>query len=237
MNQEDFNYLTLSSKRGEWMGIAIIMVLLFHLSGKSPIANYMGWANHWYFGVDIFLVLSGFGLCYSYKKNTLTTFWWHRVKRVMPLYIIQLLIRYFVMGTDCSPMTIISEVTTLSMWNVGDGWINWYVDAIMFFYLIFPLLYKCVKKSPLLTLFLAFSLSVFILHFFSLRWEQCCMVGRFPIFIVGVIIALSKNKSNVYYALLVCLTFWNILLVISCHHFWIPQLFVLLSSCLRVLYY
>lgn len=79
--------LEIKNNRTEIMGIAIISVLIYH--AFCWIYNPIGAFNIGYFGVDIFLFLSGFGLSFSYEKNKIRTFYNNRFLRIMPLYVFQ----------------------------------------------------------------------------------------------------------------------------------------------------
>lgn len=209
------DFSSINRSRTEWMGIAILMVLLYHCSLLPHTEMILGFFRYGYFGVDIFLLLSGYGLCYSYEKNKLNDFWLHRVKRVLPLYIIQLLVRYIFLGEFQSVETTLHELTNLSIFTQkGNG--NWYVNAIMFFYLIFPVLYHSIKKYPLYILMLSYVLSSVLLLLLDINWRQECMIGRLPIFIFGIFIYVSKvtkNDSLLYKGLMVSLFFWNFSMV------------------------
>lgn len=79
----------LSSTRGSMMGVAILMVLLYHAACCNlPMGGFTQVANYGLIGVDIFLFFSGYGLCFSFNKNKLSEFFKRRYMRVLPLYLI-----------------------------------------------------------------------------------------------------------------------------------------------------
>lgn len=63
------------------MGIAITFVWLYHLRCTC---HHLGdpLFKPLFIGVDIFLFLSAYGLCFSYNKNSLGQFYKNRIKRV-----------------------------------------------------------------------------------------------------------------------------------------------------------
>ena len=85
-----------SKYRDVLMGMAILSILVFHYTEDCYIAgiNYGGVVKLYktYIGssgVDIFLLLSGLGLYYSYSKdNNLKNFYLRRIKRVLIPYLI-----------------------------------------------------------------------------------------------------------------------------------------------------
>ena len=78
------------------MGMAILSILIFHYTEDCSTfgINYNGFVKLYktYIGssgVDIFLLLSGLGLYYSFSKdNTIKNFYFKRVKRVLIPYLI-----------------------------------------------------------------------------------------------------------------------------------------------------
>ena len=119
------------------MGVAIIFILLYHsYTWCIPERNlYLSIFKHGYIGVDIFIFLSGFGLCSSYTKNNLTTFYINRLKKIYPLYVLTGLLISLISNTKGSILTTIWDVfcniSTLSYWNFGGIYWNWYIPAIV----------------------------------------------------------------------------------------------------------
>jgi peptidoglycan/LPS O-acetylase OafA/YrhL len=73
------------------MGIAILWIVWFHTLSFNPflIGNLLTFFKSiGYFGVDIFLFLSGFGLITGWvnKQYTITAFYKRRLLRIMPAY-------------------------------------------------------------------------------------------------------------------------------------------------------
>ncbi len=124
-------------------GIAILMVMLYHQPPEGLISGiyfYLGFA-----GVDIFLLFSGFGLCYSFNKYNLLLFYKRRLVRVFPML---LLLGFFVSFnyTGYTVWDYICNMTTLYYYHLGGDIYEWYLASLLLFYLIFPLLYKCSSK-------------------------------------------------------------------------------------------
>lgn len=70
---------TLMDYRKQFMGIAILMVLLYHLYCCLPNIEVLHLFKYCYGGVDVFMLVSGYGLCFSYKKNSIKDFYIHRM--------------------------------------------------------------------------------------------------------------------------------------------------------------
>lgn len=130
----------LSTYRTELMGFAILIIVIDHLAFWNvithPIANAMMLIGSC--GVEIFLLLSGFGLYYAYSKTSSDTrFLLRRFNRILPVF----LITYLMNNMVC--------------WCKGeDGWQiqyylygMWYILGTSIFYLMFPVLYTYVYKE------------------------------------------------------------------------------------------
>ena len=67
------------------MCVAIIGVVFYHLALRGiPI----GRLNIGYIGVDIFMLLSGYGISKSLQHNTIIRFYKNRVRRILPMWIL-----------------------------------------------------------------------------------------------------------------------------------------------------
>lgn len=189
----------IKTNRTSLMGVAITFILLYHsYSWCIPERNpYLSIFKHGYIGVDIFIFLSGFGLCFSYAKNTLKAFYLNRLNKIFPLYIFTGLLISLISNPKGSILTTIWDVfcniSTLSYWNLGGIYWNWYIPAIVLLYLSFPIIYLFTKQFQ--DIFLIFT-NVFIsitLYFFTIPWQYECFIARIPIFILGIIIYLHQN--------------------------------------------
>lgn len=70
------------------MCIAIIAVISYHLALRGiPI----GRLNIGYAGVDIFMLLSGYGIGKSLLKNSVKQFYKNRIHRIFPLWLFMIL--------------------------------------------------------------------------------------------------------------------------------------------------
>lgn len=111
------------SRKQLYSGIAILMVILYHLMSldelqtKAIAVFYPG-----FLGVDIFFLLSGYGLCFSYNKNPLNIFYSRRMKRIVPLFIFLSVVvsTIFVSrGDNLNLLDWFCNLTTLNFWGIG----------------------------------------------------------------------------------------------------------------------
>ena len=158
-------------------GLAIILVILYH---TELMCFYLG-----FLGVDIFMFLSGYFLCYSYENKSLVNFYKRRYTRILPIYIILAL---FICIKDDTCITVwdwICNLTTLSYYQLGGSFVDWYLSALFYFYLMFPIFYKFskYKRVEYVLLILVFVLFVIV----DLHWKYECALGRIPIFFMGIL--------------------------------------------------
>ncbi len=79
----------LSTSRTFIMGVAMIAIMLFHNQYATSVP-YIGevFKRYGYLGVDLFLLVSGFGIANSLNKNGLKQFYYNRFIRIIPACII-----------------------------------------------------------------------------------------------------------------------------------------------------
>ncbi len=159
------------SHTNELKGIAILMVIFSHV-------GYFLFSDHTFLypvsvfggvGVNIFLFLSGFGLTSSenMSNRTVLDFYKNRLKNIfipmwlvlIPLYIFD----FYLLGRRYSQTSILQSV--LGFFpnpDIGTS-INsplWYFTLILFYYLIFPLVFR--KKKPILSAIVILFLGYFM---------------------------------------------------------------------------
>lgn len=188
------------SNKKLFFGIAILLVIFSHLihvdfQCKVWYVFYPG-----FIGVDIFMFFSGYGLCKSFESNSLPRFYYHRFKRVYPIYllfaIISCLLFIWEQGVHVPLREWILASTTLSFWGLGQVFVDWYLSFLILLYLIFPVLYFVEKKISHIGVYIAL-LTIFpILIWCNLPWTLSCSLPRIPIFLMGIACALYPNKPT-----------------------------------------
>ena len=146
----------LSKHRRPIMGIMAVVIILFHaeLPISSPLYRYT-FGRHGNIGVDVFFFVSGFGLCYALNRaEGFGTYMARRVRRVLPSYYAFVLISLvFWLFRDA---TRVPGVLYSRLLPVGE-WLNvffpeWYIPAILGFYIIAALIFPLMHKSKYLYL-------------------------------------------------------------------------------------
>lgn len=181
----------LSRNRTFIMGVAIISVMLFHQGWlHSYFFKFFCFLGH--FGVDIFFFVSGFGIVYSLKKSDIFSFYKRRIKRIFPPLVLFGVTKYLL----AKNVSLFSNYVV--DWKAIFGFDLWYICVILFFYLISPLLFKIINKrfngfAPLfIIVFLIFLGGGYYSLPNTIRWG----VVRFPAFLLGMMVALSRPNLN-----------------------------------------
>lgn len=194
---------TVSKYRNLIYGFAAVWIVLYHLFTKfywPQIPVFSQFLKVGNMGVDIFLFLSAVSLSFSIEKNTTKEFYKNRFKRVFITYLLIagpfMVWKYFIIGTVTTKSVVdfLLELSTLSyFWTKEGVFPVWYVPCIMFFYLIYPLLYKIKKKNSLYLIILivvAVIGEIFLkeinspVYIFTER-----TMSRIPIFLIGMLCA------------------------------------------------
>lgn len=212
----NFKYSDISKYRGMIMGIAAISIILFHFSNECKAANlhYYPW-NEFILnfisssGVDIFLILSGYGLYYSFKKNNnVKEFYTKRFIKILIPYIIfclpSIIIRYIFMEAG-NLIHVFNNFFFVTLFTEGQTWF-WYILLILICYAVFPQIYNFIEKPKkdidksinFITLITFTILLNIILATNNLKLFQNIniLTLRIPIFILGVYIGQKSYKKE-----------------------------------------
>lgn len=216
MKKKKLTFEIISKYRGFLMGIAILSIIIFHYTEDCQLAkyHYSGLIKLYKLcisssGVDIFLLLSGFGLYYSFKKNS-------NIKDFYKKRFTKILIPYFIVAIPAITINnlvilklgivdVFKDLSFLSLFLEGKVWF-WYIFFICVCYLIFPYIYKVFDTSKdeitdhmrLITLvsfitLICLMLSIYCKPLFSRI--QIFTLRLFP-FITGVLIGKYAYKKK-----------------------------------------
>ena len=152
--KKGWSYSLLSQCRGELMGLALLWIMLFHTYALAPIpVAPIEWLKSVGFaGVDVFIFLSALGLSLSLQRReqTMGDYLSRRFVRILPTY-------WLVVGTyglilrcvgRTSLRTVLWNLSTLFYWFHIPNTFNWYVPALLVFYLLAPACLKALKACP-----------------------------------------------------------------------------------------
>lgn len=223
-----------------FMGVAMIMIVLFHVSQTLNSDDVIGKLFNYVFGegwvgVDVFFLLSTFGLCYSYNNNSLSHFYKRRIFRLIPLYPLALIIGIVGNNLDISHAlwTFFCQLTGIALFTpVVD--LLWFLEALVLLYLFFPLFYKVCKFVHSHGIWCFLLVCVFTslsLIFINNYWIQIS-VKRIPVMMLGVLTFLcdknnQESKKFKYYGFMCLLA---IIPLMKSMHFYVPACMLLISN-------
>ena len=146
----------LSDYRNFIMGLAMISIIIFHFTEDAMNAKYMysgiiklyktriGSA-----GVDLFLLMSGFGLVYYMKKNNnIKEFYKRRGIKILIPYLVVAIpsITWLCINYKFDIIYFFKEISFINLVSIGDIW-YWYILFIILCYIIFPIIFKFMESS------------------------------------------------------------------------------------------
>lgn len=243
-NESLFERISQKSVREWWMGIAIILVIMHHFCIWHEHSEYFFFVNSIFvkgdIGVNIFLFFSAFGLCFSYESNRLSHFYYKRAIRIVPLYVIALLIVCYLpppfdVKIDNVCLLLIKQLTGLSLVRGG---VEWYLSALILFYLFFPLVFKlCVwvyaRKHYLffIPLLLIFSEILYERHL-GYNFLFINFFARFVTIVCGCLLFICRKNSD-YKTILIFFSICSFLTFFNFHHTvypFVPLVLIIFSS-------
>ena len=208
MKKHYFAYEMFSKYRGAIMGIQILLIVFFHFTEdcKEYNVRYSG-IVYWFYnyvkssGVDIFLLVSGLGLYYSWKKRAeLKSFYQRRfVKILIPYFLVAVpaWIWLDLIEEHNGLVQMFSDLFFLTFF-VGENKWFWYILLCGFCYLIFPYIFDVIEKvrdhteakMRVLVLCLTATIVTMMLQLYAkdLYMNISIATKRVPAFIIGVYI-------------------------------------------------
>lgn len=148
------SFSDISKYRQELMGVAILGVLFSHIVSLGLVTGYIVTFPFKVFDNLVFtqgfLLLSGFGLYYSWTKE-------HSVRHYCKKRIGRLMIPFWIMSVPfylyvCAILNndlgkFVENILTAYFWLHGNNGM-WYISITVLLYILFPLLYKVIFSKP-----------------------------------------------------------------------------------------
>lgn len=195
------NIKKLSEHRNLLYGVAIILVVLFHaycVANWLPLKTF----KYGYIGVDIFMLMSGYCLCFSISKNSLKQFYRNRFIKIVPLFffwkiICYKLLDYFALDIIPSIFDILWDASIVLPLFTGIGHCDWFTASIVSYYVVFPIIWKLLNKTDkYICCYIILNILIVFLNFNCTKtWEQECCVSRISIFILGTMVYIRPKET------------------------------------------
>lgn len=204
----------ISKGRAALMGFAILWIIGFHYSFlfDTPLRPFF---RNGYLGVDVFLMLSSFGLCFSFEKEQNTSaFYKKRVLRIIPLWWLLLTVLLLVNMLEGGnyPHSILQYLCYYS----GAGWwffhnepfgiyyYEWYVPTLLLFYVMFPFFYR-QNNRRLATLLAIAMIAGVLLAYYHVNDRMFLSYFRLPVFIAGIFLYRIYRQEALQNRMTACL--------------------------------
>lgn len=201
----------------------------FHLLGEKPgefvniLFSYLG-----HYGVQLFVLVSGFGLALSMMKHQRTweSFVVTRLKKLYPLLLVGVVFFIFskvliegemISAHDKSEiglkLLLIHTLIPNAGTSINGPW--WFFGLIFQLYLLFPILFKLIEKwgwkAFAVICMLSYSL-FFVFRYVLLSYQGTLIMlnapGHLPEFCLGILLAFCKDKKiNVLWLVMAITTF------------------------------
>ena len=184
----------LSKYRTHIMGAAMIWVMWFHslFTGKTDFFHFFHDVG--FYGVDMFLMVSGMGLYFSMRKSkNVLDFYKKRAVRILPAYLIVAICWYLFYKTDVATGDKILSILGINYWRGTvygrPEYFDWFIPTLIVFYLLTPLYDKLFQKAGCTwKLTVLVSLISPLLCIVTYQTHSLPLYGsivRIPIFLIG----------------------------------------------------
>lgn len=197
------SFSDISKYRQELMGLAILGVLFSHIVSLGQVTGYIVTFPFKVFENLVFtqgfLLLSGFGLYYSWtKEHSVRHYFKKRIGRLMiPFWIMSVPFYLYVCAIlDNDYGKFIENILTAYFWLHGNNGM-WYISITVLLYILFPLLYKVIFSKPNPKAVSIRALFVFILmeaingliYVYAPSYYNMVSIGitQAPIFVIGML--------------------------------------------------
>ncbi|PXV65094.1 peptidoglycan/LPS O-acetylase OafA/YrhL [Dysgonomonas alginatilytica] len=200
-----YDLSVLSKYRTQLMGFAILWITFYHMSlvFYIPIISEIKWLG--YAGVEIFFMVSGIGLFFSWQQNPSTiSFYKKRLLRIFPTHILIAIIftsiAIYLYKYEIS--YLFYSITTLGFWvGKGDTLTSpWFISAIVFLYILTPVFLKYFQKR-IITASIIISLISIIISILITNTDFSYLqifTARIPSFLMGLCVGyLIINKKRI----------------------------------------
>lgn len=209
MTELEFSIQRLRERRTLVMGIATLMIYFAHVYSYADLGTLGSFFTYGNWGVDVFLLVSGFGICHSIAKCPIAReFYWKRLVRVGVPYLVLAIPFYFasdiLVANQGDWGLFVLDVSTLSYWLLHRG--AWYVAMLVPLYLLVPLVGSFCRRfgAPVVCIvatFLSAAVALFLKAAFTdagLALNVANVFQRIPSFFTGYLLAdrLISGKSR-----------------------------------------
>ncbi len=207
-----FSLSAFSTARGQLFGLATLMIFFYHsfyinynalLPDLEFLPKFLNTIqDHCNSAVDIFLIMSGIGLYYSFSGNSsLKDFYKKRATRILPPVLIVAAI-WYALGKSTSLWDYLYNVFFLNFYFDGVRYF-WYFALIIVLYAIYPALHKLLESTRIYGMLIivigVLAINVILMNFAPDIYSNIeIALTRIPAFVIGAWMGkLVKNSKTI----------------------------------------
>lgn len=210
INQYNMDYVFGREHRKVYMGLAMLWIIGYHfylVQSEFIDAHLFPFKlllRNGFIGVDVFFILSAYGLCCSWERSSVWEFYKKRFLRIIPLYIVFLLLCKVILRANHVLSDGLLQMSSLSVLNTpltrtkGMGG-EWFVPAIINLYIIFPLLFMAIRwmknHFPKYGLYIVVTMAILISGG-AISYVSPNYIMRLPIIVAGIIAYLCVKQND-----------------------------------------
>jgi len=182
-------------------GLAIILIILSHSVGHTGVRIFTPLGG---IGVALFLLLSGYGLTESYKKNRLSGFWKKKLLRIWLPYFLFIILLVIIRNDYKYVLTVDFFLDVLCLKTSF-----WFIGFLVWNYILFWIVFRfnILRKYHIIP-FIIFAIYIFV-------FQKQTMAEQSISFYLGVCLSLYienvrrfiANKQNIFVWLILCILF------------------------------
>lgn len=170
-------------------------------------------------GVDIFMLLSAYGLQSSLEINPVGRFYMNRLRRLYPVYILFLLTLFFTFERSCPFDWIVTQwlcqLTGLSLFKYPDFFscgfcFDWFTPAIILLYISFPVISRIAKwigrkesYYDFFVILLLVGIGVWIRE--NKHFPFGLLAIRMPIIFIGILMCMYLKQQKYCRVIKICI--------------------------------
>ena len=189
--------------RSAIMGLAMLSIIFFHQNYVHflpfPVFHRIG-----YWGVEIFLFLSGMGMVNALQRYTLSHAYKRRFHRILPSCMVIGTGKYLSFLLIGAPLALTGEKLHMGWWSVFSFDL-WFIYAILAYYILTPILFIAIVNHPkisLLTILGIHMVTVFLWKeqighdWFNPLGVFVWIIDRLPVFSIGMYLTVYQEKVD-----------------------------------------
>ena len=183
------------------MGLAMLSIIFFHQNYANflpfPVFHRVG-----YWGVEVFLFLSGMGMVNALQRHALSLAYKRRFRRILPSCMFIGTGKYLSFLLIGAPIALVGEQLHMGWWSMFSIDL-WFIYAILAYYILTPILFIGLVSHPKISI-----LTILGIHLITvILWKEqighdwfnplgvfVWVIDRLPVFCMGMYLTIYQEK-------------------------------------------